>query len=436
MKPYEKYVSSGVDWIGDIPEGWEVKKLKYVVSLYPPCKSNHISDEDVVTFTPMDCVKNGYFHNQPSEFSNASSSYNFFEEGDILLAKVTPCFENGNIAIAKNLYNKFGYGSSELFVLRCNKCITEFMFYYFQSTDFKQVAISTMYGAGGLKRVSAEFMRENKFAMPTLDEQKAIANYLDAETARIDNIIKAKETLIERLKEKRTALITHAVTKGLDSNCKMKPSGIDWIGDIPVDWEIKKLKYLAQKPLMYGANESPDAFDESLPRYIRITDIDENGNLREDIAVSLDMEKARPYLLKKNDILFARSGATVGKSYIFNEDIAACFAGYMIRFEPKPSKVLPKFAYYVTFSKLYLNWIESNTIQATIQNVSAEKYNNFYFPLPCVNVQHEIVSFLEAEAKSIDLTITKTQTSMDKLKEYRTALISACVTGKLDVRSV
>lgn len=309
------------------------------------------------------------------------------------------------------------------------------MYYTMLSFGFISVVNASTYGSK-MPRANWEYISKMYIPIPNNTTQQKITDFLDTETARIDNIIKAKETLIERLKEKRTALISHAVTKGLDPNVKMKPSGVEWIGDIPEGWEVKKLKYLTQKPLMYGANESPDTFDENLPRYIRITDIDENGNLREVIAVSLDMEKAGPYLLKENDILFARSGATVGKSYIFKEKIVACFAAYMIKFEPNILKLLPEFAYYVTFSKLYLNWIESNTIQATIQNVSAEKYNNFYLPLPCIKVQHEIISFLEAETKSIDLTITKTLLSIEKLREYRTALISACVTGKLDVRSV
>lgn len=212
-------------------------------------------------------------------------------------------------------------------------------------------------------------------------------------------------------------------------------SGVEWIGDIPDGWEIKKIKYVAQKPLMYGANESPDEFDETQPRYIRITDIDENGNLRDDIAVSLEMEKARPYLLKKNDILFARSGATVGKSYIFDKDIIACFAGYMIKFEPKLTKVMPKFAYYVTFSKMYLNWIESNTIQATIQNVSAEKYNNFYLPLPCIDEQNAIITYLDIETASIDNIIKAKETLIERLKEKRIALITHAVTKGLDTNA-
>lgn len=209
-------------------------------------------------------------------------------------------------------------------------------------------------------------------------------------------------------------------------------SGVEWIGEIPSEWKVKRLKYITKSPLMYGANESPDSFDETQPRYIRITDIDNNGKLREDSAVSLEIEKSRPYMLKKDDILLARSGATVGKSYIFNEDISACFAGYMIKFEADKAKVNPKFVYYNTFSKMYLNWIESNTIQATIQNVSAEKYKNFSIALPDLTTQNAIVEFLDCETTRIDKLVKIKEVLIERLKEKRTALITHAVTRGLN----
>ena len=435
MKPYEKYVPSGVEWIGDIPVGWEVKKLKYLFFIYngatPKSDNDDFWNGDITWVTPADfSTAQKYIHKSERQITKEglnSCATKLVPNGSIIISNRAPIGTVGISAVP--LTTNQGCKS-----MVKKTIIDERYIYYFLSTQSTQLNIC---GKGTtFLELSNSDLSSFTVPLPNADIQTAIANYLDRETARLDNIIKVKETLIERLKEKRTALITHAVTKGLDSNAKMKPSGVAWIGDIPDGWEVKKIKYVAKKSLMYGANESPDDFDETQPRYIRITDIDENGKLRDDIAVSLDIEKAKPYLLKKDDILFARSGATVGKSYIFDQDILACFAGYMIKFEPQKAKIVPKFAYYITFSKMYLNWIESNTIQATIQNVSAEKYNNFYLPLPQVEVQNTIVAFLNSETSKLDTTIEKTKLSIEKLKEYRTALISACVTGKIDVRSV
>lgn len=435
MKSYEKYMPSGVEWIGDIPVGWEVKKLKYVSVVNQKTLTETTRPDyqfryvDIGSVTLQDGIKEYsemFFEDAPSRARRV------VEKGDTIVSTVRTYLK----AIAKIEDDKDVIVSTGFAVVKPLTVNSDFFSFIMRAPYFVENITANSVGVSYPAINAADIMQISIVYPKNSETQQAIAKYLDTETARIDSIIKAKETLIERLKEKRTTLITHVVTKGLSPDAKLKPSGIDWIGDIPDGWTVKKIKYVAQTPLMYGANESPDEFDETQPRYIRITDIDENGNLRDDIAVSLEMEKARPYLLKKNDILFARSGATVGKSYIFDKDIIACFAGYMIRFEPKLSKVIPKFAYYVTFSKMYLNWIESNTIQATIQNVSAEKYNNFYLPLPCIDEQNAIITYLDTETSKINTTISKTLTSIEKLKEYRTALISACVTGKLDVRSV
>lgn len=155
------------------------------------------------------------------------------------------------------------------------------------------------------------------FLEPPVEEQDAIVRYLDAATSKIDKAIAMQQKMIDLLNERKQIIVQNAVTKGLDENVEMKDSGVEWIGMIPKHWEISKLKYLIDAPLKYGANEASDLIDYSCPRYIRITDIDTNGKLKEETYRSLPMNKAEPYLLKKGDLLFARSGATVGKAFLF-----------------------------------------------------------------------------------------------------------------------
>ena len=157
---------------------------------------------------------------------------------------------------------------------------------------------------------------------------------------------------------------------------KMKDSGVEWIGEIPEEWEICKLKHLLQIPMQYGANETGIEYDEKLPRYIRITDITNDNQLKNTGKLSLSLEQAKGYYLRQGDILFARSGATVGKTFIYEEKYGKCaFAGYLIRASLKEN-VVSKFIYYFTLSSGYEMWKNMIFVQATIQNIGAEKYSN------------------------------------------------------------
>lgn len=280
-----------------------------------------------------------------------------------------------------------------------------------------------------------EEFREIPILLPSQTEQQAIADYLDKETARIDGLLGKKQRQIELLREKRSALITRAVTKGLNPQAPMKPSGIPWLGDIPSHWEVLRLKHLLSEPLKYGANESAEFEDPSSPRFIRITDVDSNGYLHEETFKSLPYEIAKEFLLEEGDILFARSGATVGKNFLFKKEWGICaFAGYLIRARFNKSKVKSEYLKYFANSQQYWSWLTMSFIQATIQNVNAEKYGNMLIPIPVLKEQKNIVDNLDKETARIDVLIGKIEFSIELLREYRASLISACVTGKIDVR--
>lgn len=274
------------------------------------------------------------------------------------------------------------------------------------------------------------------------DEQATIASYLDQQTAVLDTLIIKKQQLIGLLREERTAVINAAVTGQIDTRTedlvgygRYKDSGLEWLGPIPEHWEITRLKWLIRDKLKYGANEASELTDTNLPRYIRITDFDERGNLREATFRSLEWEIAKDYLLEAGDILFARSGATVGKTFQFRgETGTACFAGYLIKANPNPERILSDYLYYYTKSDAYENWRDSVFIQATIQNIGADKYQNLDVTIPPVNEQRYIVAYLDQKVAQIDQSIATVDRQISLLQEYRTALISAAVTGQIDVR--
>ena len=212
LDPNAPLKPSGLDWLGEIPEHWEVTRFKYVCDLNPTIDLSRLAEDDKVTFLPMDRIKKGYYIENTELFSKYNSSYNPFLEGDIIIAKVTPCFENGNIAIAENLQNRVGFGRSEIFVIRPVAAQQRFIFYYLQSAYFKQQGEASMAGAGGLKRVSPEFVRDHFIGLPSADEQVAIANFLDQQQSRMQMAAQTISETIILLQERRAALITAAVT--------------------------------------------------------------------------------------------------------------------------------------------------------------------------------------------------------------------------------
>lgn len=210
-----------------------------------------------------------------------------------------------------------------------------------------------------------------------------------------------------------------------------KDSGLEWLGMVPEHWKIVPLKYLLSEPLQYGANESADNCNPLEPRYIRITDITEGGKLRKSTYRTLPYQKAEGYMLKKGDILFARSGATVGKTFLFEEDYDACFAGYLIKASCN-ERLLPMFLYYFTSSNSYENWKNSIFNQATIQNIGADKYCALPIPTPSCEEQKRIISFLSPKVGQIDVLISEKEKMVEDLKAYRSSLITETVTKGLD----
>lgn len=214
---------------------------------------------------------------------------------------------------------------------------------------------------------------------------------------------------------------------------KYKPSEIEWLGNIPDRWEIKRLRFLNTGYFQYGANEEASDDNPENPRYIRITDIKDDGDLYEDTFRSLIPEIATQYLLEDGDILFARSGATVGKTFRYKPSWGkCCYAGYLIKMTPNQKQILSEFLYYFVQSNSYTQWKDSIFWQATIPNISAEKYKNFIVCFPDLEVQKDIVVFLDHETTKIDEVVKKKENLIKLFKEKRQALIARAISKGLD----
>lgn len=417
------------------PRGWTKRRLRFLTRINKPAKINS-PPETEVSFVPMAAIgENGGIQlDQIKPLDEIGDSYTPFVDGDVLVAKITPCFENGKGALAEGLKSGVAFGTTELHVVQAGQQIDRrFLFYLSISELFRELGEGAMYGAGGQKRVPELFIKDFQAPVPPLYTQEKIARFLDRKTAEIDTLIEKKGRLLDLLAEKRTALITRAVTKGMNPDAPMKDSGIEWVGEIPAHWDTRRIKFLLKEPLKYGANKSAEFDDPDWPRFIRITDLSSDGRLRRDTFRSIPPAEASNYLLEDGDILLARSGATVGKSFQYRSKWGrAAFAGYLIR--ARPNKRLNSSYFQLFFnSNPYWEWIKNIFIQSTIQNVSAEKYGSIMMPLPPIAEQHEIVDHLGAKNEQLDIAVITIQKAMRALEEYRSALITNAVTGQIKV---
>jgi restriction endonuclease S subunit len=416
-----------VKWLGEVPKGWELKRLNYLMSNVVAKNTESTNDEQIIALENIEGWTGRLI--EPENQKRPEGDLKVFAAGDLLFGKLRPYLAKATIA------SNNGLCVGEVLVLRVeDKLDNRFLLYRILTKDLIEYIDASTQGAK-MPRAEWEFIKTLPIAFPDASQQRVIANFLDRKTALIDDVIAKKQKLIELLKEKRQALITQAVTKGLDPNAKLNKSGIEWLGDVPEAWEVKRLRFLSKGPFEYGANEEASDDNPEDPRYIRITDIREDGELHSDTFRSLPIDVAKPYLLQEGDLLFARSGATVGKTFRYKDSWGqCCYAGYLIRMRSDTRKVDSKFLHYYTLSDAYMQWKDSVFWQATIQNISAEKYKNFIIALPTLKEQSLIVAFLAGQTTKTDDVIGKVTVQIDKLKEYRQALITSAVTGKIDVR--
>jgi type I restriction enzyme S subunit len=431
---YPKYKKSGVEWLGDVPEHWGVKRLKFILQEPLQYGANEAAELDdpglprFVRITDVDesgNLRDETFRSLPEEIAKPF----LLDEGDLLFARSGATV--GKTFFYRKTWGKAAY-AGYLIRARLKKKIVfpDYVNFITKSSLYAQW-ISSILIQATIQNVSAEKYASYLIPIPPLAEQQVIANFLDSEAGRIDELIGKKQKLIELLKEKRTALISHAVTKGLNPKVKMKPSGVEWLGAVPDHWNVKRMKHLGA--IRYGLGEPPEYVDEGLP-FIRATDI-KRGKVEMDLVKKIrpeDVPWSRNPQLKLHEILVVRSGAYTGDSAIITSDVVDCIAGYDMVYTAR--KAYAPFMAWVLLSKYMLNGqIYLERMRAAQPHLNAEELGNFIVLLPSLPEQQTIADFLDHETGKIDSLISKVETAIEKLKEYRTALISAAVTGKIDV---
>ncbi len=412
---------------------WPALRLKYTCQVNPsPPK---VPDDQEVSFVPMEAVseRGGISTDATRPAGSVKQGYTGFQDGDVVVAKITPCFENGKGSIVEGMQGGVGYGTTELHVLRALHAERRWLFYLTQSRHFMGMGEGSMYGAGGQKRVPPDFIRNYEAVTPPLPTQKAIADFLDRKTAAIDALIEKKQKLLDLLAEKRAALINQAVTKGLDPNVPMKDSGIPWIGEIPAHWDVKRLKQVSHRVVVGIAEAATHAYaDEGVP-IVRSTNV-RADRLNTDSLLFIQKwfaDRNRSKYIRGNDLLTVRTGHA-GVTAVVPPELDGCQCFTMLITTLDADQTPEFFSFYLNSApaRAYFSSQSWGTAQA---NISVPILKEAPVPVPPPSEQAKLALDLRRRLGSLDGLVRSSEQSLSRLQEYRQALITAAVTGQLDI---
>ena len=465
MERYEKYKDSGVEWIGEIPAGWESVRLKYagqsiIGIIYSP---SDVTDESngILVLRSSNIQNRRLAFDDCIYVSKAIENKHLTKEGDVLL-----CARNGSAHLVGKAAH-IGLDDIGLtfgaFMSVVRSPLGKYLFYIFNSQIFK--AQIGLFSTSTINQLTSDTLNNMVIAFPkAYSEQTAITNYLDRKTAEIDALIAQKERLIELYEEEKTAIINQAVTKGAGSDVgvplvgtlnnkgesidkengadqgnhkglPLRDSGIDWLGDIPEGWEVKKLKYVAKIHLgkMLTNAEQDGYFCKPYLRAANLLWLNVDvSDVKEMWFSEAELRKLR---LQQGDLLVSEGGE-VGRTAIWNNELEECYiqnSVHKIKFNKNCNS---KYYLYLFFAFGHRGFFDAIVNKISIGHLTGEKLKEIEIISPCLSEQTAIVQHIETETARIDTKIAKTKRIIELQKEYRTALISEVVTGKINVGAI
>lgn len=438
---YERYKDSGVEWIGEIPEHWGISKIKYL----PKYGHNNFIDGDWIEspYITNEGIRllqtgnigvgvfkeQGYRYISKETFRNLSCTEVY--PNDVLICRLA--HPVGRACLAPELENRM-ITSVDVCILRPKDDIDKkYLVYYLSSNGYLEEMENQSRGSTR-QRISRTQLGEVCVTLPPFLEQQAIANFLDQKNAEIDSLIADKEKLIELLQEQRQGIITQAVTKGLIPNVPMKDSGVEWIGEIPEHWEVKPLKRLTS---FISRGITPTYVDVSSVKVINQACIYWEKLNIENIKYQkedLDISKGRLY---KGDLVINSTGTgTLGRAAIFNLEGSCIADTHVTIIRSDKNSLNNRYLFYLLQTPKYQSYIYSALVTGATNQIelSREGLQNTIIICPFIEEQQAIANFLDQKTTEIDLLISDIKTQIFSLKEYRQSLITAAVTGKIDVR--
>lgn len=409
MKKYENYKDSGLEWLGIVPEHWEILPFKRGVSINNGRDYKHVQSED------------GYpVIGSGGQFAFASD---YLYDGEVILLG-----RKGTIDKPRYFNGKFWTVDTMFYAIPNQKCIAKYMYYQALTIPFSLYSTDT-----ALPSMTQTDLGNHLMCFPPTSEQRTIASYLDQKVGKIDTLISEKEKMVEDLKAYRSSLITETVTKGLDKGVEMKDSGVEWIKKIPATWTTVLLKRCAT--IMTGGTPSTDIdryWANPTFRWYTPSDFSDDDVVLNDSSRKLDETAIKEYAAKlfpKNSVLVVGIGATLGKVGI---SLNECSSNQQINAIIFNSTVLPEYgAYYLLAGKEY---IKSQSNAATLPILNQSTMGELQIVVPNIEEQKNIVGFINKKVSVIKEGIENLQIQISDLKSYKSSLITEAVTGKIDLR--
>ena len=427
---YPKYKPSGVEWLGGVPEHWEVTRLKNLFSLMKRLPEDQ--DDIVTAFRDGEVTLRS--NRRIDGFTNAihEHGYQRILRGDLVI-HVMDAFA-GAIGVSDST------GKSTPVYSVCAPRYKGINTYYYGRL-LRHMALSGYINslAKGIRERSTEFRWSESsnvlVSLPPPTEQTAIATFLDRETSKIDALVAEQQRLIELLKEKRQAVISHAVSKGLNPNAPMKPSGIQWLGDVPEHWELGRIKSLSSF-VTSGPRGWSERIGETGALFIQSGDLNDQLEVEfataKRVQVDNDAESVRTRL-HEGDVVVCVTGAKTGNVAVCENIPHDAYVNQHVCLVRPNSEILPMFLGLVLKSKLGQSYFEVSQYGLK-QGLSLENINEAPVTLPDMDEQRKIISYIDTETAKLDALTAEAEQAIELLQERRTALISAAVTGKIDVR--
>ena len=437
LNPYSAYKDSGVEWLGEVPAHWEISATKRVCRIVngatPKSAESRYWNGDIPWITPEDLgdLDQGYILSSKRKITwegYQDCGTTMVPVGSLVLSTRAPIGHLG-IAGVKLCTNQgcrslvFRYKRSEV--------------YYFFQLSACRVDLEALGQGSTFSELSNDRLGDFEIAVPPLPEQRAIAAFLDYETAKIDALVAKKERLIELLQEKRTALISDAVTKGLDPDVPLKDSGVEWLGEIPAHWIGLPLKRWVAVKITDGPHETPQFVPDGVD-FISAEAVS-NRKINFDKRRGFISPELHTYYSRKckpirDDILICKSGATTGKLARVDTDHEFGIWSPLAVVRSNRSRIIPRFLEMALEAEYVQNQIKRTWSAGTQPNISMGDLERLHVVAPNIEEQRKILAYVASKTDGFSPIIAKVQEAIDRLKELRTALISAAVTGKIDVR--
>lgn len=426
---YSEYIDSRVEYLGDIPSSWQVGALRRLTSsIFNGLSANQIEPSfDTVPVSRIETISKGVIDMDSVGYIHIDDARidRLHEENDILFSNINSLKMIGNCAI---LTNENLYAGMNLLCIRPGKCNPKWLFWLLRSYVFRQKVESLAKPAINQASISQGSLLNISCPIPSYEEQNRISIFLDIETKRIDYLISKQEKLIEFLKEKRQAIISHAVTKGLDPDFQMKDSGVDWIGLIPKHWKVVNGKYLFEILKRISGTDGYDVLSIT-QKGIKVKDISSGEG-------QLSMDYSKYQIVEIGDFAMNHMDLLTGFVDVskFMGVTSPDYRVFKIRdFTTTAPEFFLKVLQNCYIEKLFFPYGQGSALMGRWR-LPTDAFNCFKYPLPPIKEQIAISNFLANENEKISNLISKAETSIELAKEHRSALISAAVTGKIDVR--